>query len=72
MPKLIIELIMTNIIEIDNTEAADAQDIQGYNRMWGNEFILMDSVKFLGGPDGTKYDNVIEILLNVRNTGVYS
>jgi len=36
------------------------------NKMWGSEYILMDSRKFLGGTYGSEYDNVIDMLLNIR------
>jgi len=35
--------------------------------MWGSEYILMDSRKFMGGTYGSEYDNVIDMLLNIRH-----
>jgi len=37
------------------------------NKMWGSEYILMDSRKFMGGTYGSEYDNVIDMLLNIRH-----
>jgi len=37
------------------------------NKMWGAEYILMDSRKFMGGTYGSEYDNVIDMLLNIRH-----
>jgi hypothetical protein len=33
--------------------------------MWGAEYILMDSQKFMGGSNAPEYDNVIEMLINI-------
>lgn len=35
------------------------------NKMWGSEYILMDSHKFMGGSYGPEYDNVIDMLINI-------
>jgi len=35
------------------------------NKMWGSEYILMDSRKFMGGTYGPEYDNVIDMLINI-------
>ena len=37
-----------------------------YNKMWGPEYILMDSRKFLGGNYGCEYDKIIDMLINIR------
>jgi hypothetical protein len=37
-----------------------------YNKMWGPEYILMDSRKFLGGDNAREYDNIIDLLINIR------
>jgi hypothetical protein len=34
------------------------------NKMWGSEYILMDSQKFIGSSCGPEYDNVIDMLIN--------
>lgn len=36
------------------------------NKMWGPEYILMDSRKFMGGTFGPEYDNVIDMLINIK------
>jgi len=36
------------------------------NKMWGPEYILMDSRRFLGGAFGPEYDSVIDLLINIR------
>jgi len=36
------------------------------NKMWGAEYILMDSRKFSGGDYGREYDNIIDMLINIR------
>jgi len=36
------------------------------NKMWGPEYILMDCRKFMGGIYGSEYDNVIDMLVNIR------
>ena len=38
-----------------------------YNKMWGPEYILMDSRKFMDGDYGDEYDNIIDILINIRH-----
>ena len=38
-----------------------------YNRMWGVEYILMDSKHFMGGSEGTGYETIIDMFLNIRN-----
>jgi len=35
------------------------------NKMWGPEYILMDSRKFLGGSFSHEYDNVIDMLIKI-------
>ncbi|MDR2942753.1 MAG: hypothetical protein LBV17_09210 [Treponema sp.] len=35
------------------------------NKIWGPEYILMDSQKFMGGFSGPEYDNVIDMLINI-------
>jgi len=37
-----------------------------HNKMWGPEYILMDSRKFLGGNYGREYDKIIDMLINIR------
>jgi len=36
------------------------------NKMWGAEYILMDSRKFMAGDWGREYDNIIDMLINIR------
>jgi hypothetical protein len=36
------------------------------NKMWGPEYILMDSRKFLSGDYAREYDNIIDLLINIR------
>jgi len=36
------------------------------NKIWGTEYILMDSRKFMGGDWGREYDNIIDMLINIR------
>jgi hypothetical protein len=36
------------------------------NKMWGPEYILMDSRKFMGVDYAREYDNIIDLLLNIR------
>jgi len=38
-----------------------------FNKMWGCEYMLMDSNRFMGGTNGTEYDAVIDLLVNIRN-----
>ena len=38
-----------------------------YNIIWGVDFMLMDSNTFMGGRDGSEYENVIEMFVNIRN-----
>jgi len=33
-----------------------------YNKIWGSEYILMDSRKFMGS---SQYDDVIDMLVNI-------
>jgi len=35
------------------------------NKMWGSEYILMDSRKFMGGSNNPEYDTVIDMLINI-------
>jgi len=36
------------------------------NKMWGPEYILMDSRKFSGGAYGPEYDNIVDMLIKIR------
>jgi hypothetical protein len=37
------------------------------NKMWGPEYILMDSRKFMGVDYAREYDNIIDLLINIRH-----
>jgi len=41
---------------------------QKFNRIWGEDFFLLDSNNFMGGTDGSEYENVIEIFVKIRNS----
>ena len=38
-----------------------------HNKIWGNDFLLMDSDTFMGGADGSEYENIIEMFVNIWN-----
>ena len=38
-----------------------------FNMVWGVDFILMDSNNFMGCNDGSKYEKIIEMFVNIRN-----
>ena len=40
---------------------------QKYNKLWGCEYLLMDSNTFMGGVDISVYDPIIEMYMNVWN-----
>ena len=40
---------------------------QKYNKVWGSEYILMDSNTFMGGKDGSQYEAVIDMYMNLWN-----
>ena len=37
------------------------------NRMWGNEFLLIDSNTFMGGTGGSAYESIIEMFVKIWN-----
>ena len=55
-------------IEIQNNVIFKSQKI---NRIWGTEYMLMDSKTFMGGADGSEYENIIEIFVNIWNSNNY-
>jgi len=42
-------------------------NLNNCNRMWGNEYLLMDSNTFMGGTGGSAYESVIEMFVKIRN-----
>ena len=38
-----------------------------YNKLWGNDFLLMDSNNFMGGADGSGYEKIIDMFVNIWN-----
>ena len=60
------------MIEIKDFEKPECMHIAvihsiNCNRMWGNEYLLMDSNTFMGGTDGSAYESIIEMFVNIRN-----
>jgi hypothetical protein len=46
-----------------------------YNRMWGADYLLMDSSSFMGGTGGADYDEVIDMfqkIWNIQNYRLFS
>jgi hypothetical protein len=43
-----------------------------YNRMWGVDYLLMDSKTFMGGIGGGDYDEVIDMYNKIWNVRSYS
>jgi hypothetical protein len=42
-----------------------------YNRMWGVDYLLMDSNTFMGGVGGGDYDEVIDMFQKMWNVQSY-
>jgi hypothetical protein len=42
-----------------------------YNRLWGADYMLMDSNSFMGGVGGNGYDNIIDLYTNLWNSYQY-
>jgi hypothetical protein len=42
-----------------------------YNRVWGSDYMLMDSNSFMGGIGGKGYDNVINLYSNLWDSFHY-
>jgi hypothetical protein len=42
-----------------------------FNRIWGLDFLLMDSKTFMGGKNKEEYDKIINIFSNVWNMNEY-
>jgi hypothetical protein len=68
---------MLGIIEYGNTDIL--KDFvfvpPKYNRMWGADYMLMDSKSFMGGKGGAGYEQVIDMfqkIWNVKNYRLFS
>jgi len=42
-----------------------------YNRMWGVDYLLMNSVNFLKETGGNEYENITDMFCNIWNTYKY-
>jgi hypothetical protein len=64
-------LQMQNIIEITDLVGKMIENKiiipPKVNRIWGADYMLMDSNTFMGGTDGSQYESIIEIYLNIWN-----
>jgi hypothetical protein len=40
---------------------------QKCNKMWGAEYILMDSNTFMGGTGPAEYESIIDMFMNIWN-----
>ena len=60
---------MVDLLNLEKTEHLNLEETNPpkYNKIWGNEFMLMDSSTFMGGSDGSEYENVIEMFVNIWN-----
>ena len=60
---------MTGINDFENSECMPIVAISpiNFNRIWGNEYLLMDSNTFMGGNNGSAYESIIEMFVNIRN-----
>ena len=38
-----------------------------FNKIWGVDFMLMDSNTFMGSTNGSEYDKIIEMYVNIWN-----
>jgi len=61
---------MTGIADFERPENINmaAVNPQKFNLMWGNDFLLMDSNTFMGGTNGSEYEKIIEIFVNIWNS----
>jgi hypothetical protein len=61
---------MTGIADFEKSENINMAAVypQKFNLMWGNDFLLMDSNTFMGGADGSGYEKIIEIFVNIWNS----
>jgi hypothetical protein len=39
------------------------------NKMWGSEYILLDSSAFITGSAGLKYETIIDMFIKIRTAG---
>jgi hypothetical protein len=60
---------MNGIVLFEKSEYINKNvvNIKRHNRMWGSEYLLMDSNSFMGSTDGSEYDGIIEIFMNIQN-----
>jgi hypothetical protein len=66
------ELEMLKTIDYENTEKNRLLEkfLKRYNRIWGAEYMLMDSKTFmgrLGGISGEEYDKIIELFMRCQS-----
>jgi hypothetical protein len=61
---------MTEITDFERSEKINTAAVnpQKFNLMWGNDFLLMDSNTFMGGTEGSEYEKIIEIFVNIWNS----
>lgn len=57
---------ITDFIKTEHINFEPAE-LPKYNKIWGNDFMLMDSDTFMGGADGSGYENIIDIFINIWN-----
>ena len=61
---------MLKIIKQDHFDLmVNVEKIQPkYNKIWGAEYMLMDSADFMGGSGGEEYEKIIDMFMNIWNT----
>ena len=72
MPKYTNRAISNTMIEMNDLEKSECIHIvvvhqKNCNRIWGNEYLLLDSNTFMGGTGGSAYESIIEMFVKIRN-----
>ena len=70
----LIERLMIGITDFDKSEYIQMVVVNPpkYNRMWGADYLLMDSNTFMGGTGGSEYENIIEMFDKIWEKNGYA
>jgi hypothetical protein len=64
---------MLNLINQENPKhsAGFIMPLPKYNRMWGVDYLLMNSANFLKETSGNEYENITDMFCNIWNAYKY-
>ena len=64
---------MPEIVNCEKSEIIPnvVPSLPNYNRLWGSDYLLMDSSNFLGNTGEEKYDNLITMFNNIWKAHEY-